>query len=139
MQYRDPLAKSKAGKLELLPLPPDRALALLSHAAERGNADAALMLATIHERGAGVARDLVASAQWLHRAAELDYDFTVRQLGKRCGDLLQHLLSLCDQVLQERDAELRRTIEALADSTHDLQMVACAAAGSTEDEQRDSA
>ena len=124
MQCRDPEVKSKAGKLELVSLAPDQARALLAQAAERGNADAALMLATVYEHGAGVARDLVASARWLHRAAELDYDFTVRRLTKRCDDLLQRLLSHCDQVLRARDAELRRTIQALADSTRDLQVVA---------------
>lgn len=130
-------------KLELLPLSPDRAIALLSHAAETGNADAAYMLAMIYESGAGVQRDLAASARWLHRAARLDYDRTVEQLSRRCDDLLQHLLSHFSSLMQTAPGkrrldtdDMRRTLEALADSTHDLEIVATA--GRSE-EQRDTA
>jgi TPR repeat protein len=139
MAARDPISR-----LELLPLSPDRAIALLSHAAETGNVDAAYMLAMIYENGAGVQRDLAASARWLHRAAELDYDRTVEQLSRRCDDLLQHLLSHFDAIMQARARkgrrsgadEMRRALEALADSTHDLELVAALGRA---DEQRDTA
>lgn len=137
-------ARDPKRKLELLPLSADRAISMLSHAAESGNADASYMLAMIYESGAGVPRDLAASARWLHRAAELDYTRVVEQLSRRCDDLLQHMLGYCDSLLQERPGrgraagtdEIRRTLESLADSTHDLEMVA---ALGRSDEQRDSA
>jgi TPR repeat protein len=137
-------ARKTKSRLELLPLSPDRAIALLSHAAETGNADAAYMLAMIHENGAGVHRDVAASARWLHRAAELNYDRTVEQLSRRCDDLLQHLLGLFDAMThgypgngRRADPDgMRRALEALAESTHDLEMVA--AVGRSE-ERRDTA
>ncbi len=119
-------------KLELLPLAPDRAIALLSHAAENDNADAAYMLAMIYEHGAGVQRNLELSARWLHRAAALDYTGVVEQLSRRCDDLLQNLLRQFDAAMQARarserlrqTAEMRRSLEALGDSTRDLELVA---------------
>lgn len=137
-------ARDLKRKLELLALSPDRAISMLSQSAESGNADAAYMLAMIYESGAGVARDLAASTQWLHRAAELDYPRVVEQLSRRCDDLLQHMLGYCDALLKDRPEverrngadEIRRTVEALADSTHDLEMVA---ARGCAHEQRDTA
>lgn len=140
MQSRDP----KAPRFELLPLGPDRAVSLLSHAAENGNADAAYMLAIIYENGSGVRRDLIAATRWLQRAAALDYERVVEQLSRRCDDLLQRLLTQCDEILQGKGAvnlgsaiELRRALEALTDSTHDLEAVA--AMGRATAEQRSSA
>jgi TPR repeat protein len=131
-------------KFELLPLAPDREVAMLTHAAEHGNADAAYMLAMIYESGAGVPRDLAASTRWLHRAAELDYERVIEQLSRRCDDLLQRLLTNCDAMLQNRQPatrnaaadEMRRSLQALADSTHDLKAIATMG---RLDEQRNSA